>query len=57
MIVVAGIIFGIFYLTVGYIGNKVVDKGTNAARKKKQAAEEPTESESLADRFEKGRKP
>ena len=61
-----GVIFAIFaviiavlMIVVGFIGNKIVDKGSDAIRNKavrKKNSENPSEPESLADRFEKGRK-
>lgn len=61
-----GVIFAIFVviiavlmIVVGFIGNKIVDKGSDAIRNKavrKKNFENPSEPESLADRFEKGRK-
>ena len=61
-----GVIFAIFaviiavlMIVVGFIGNKVVDKGSDAIRNKavrKKNLGNPSEPESLADRFEKGRK-
>lgn len=61
-----GVIFAIFaviiavlMIVVGFIGNKIVDKGSDAIRNKavrKKNLENPSEPESLADRFEKGRK-
>ena len=61
-----GVIFAIFaviiavlMIVVGFIGNKIVDKGSDAIRNKavrKKNLGNPIEPESLADRFEKGRK-
>ena len=61
-----GVIFAIFVviiavlmIVVGYIGNKIVDKGSDAIRNKavrKKNLGNPSEPEKLADRFEKGRK-
>lgn len=61
-----GVIFAIFaviiavlMIVVGFIGNKIVDKGSDAIRNKavrKKNFDNPSEPESLADRFEKGRK-
>ncbi|MDY2872445.1 MAG: hypothetical protein SOT57_07915 [Eubacteriales bacterium] len=61
-----GVIFAIFaviiavlMIVVGFIGNKIVDKGSDAIRNKavrKKNLGNPSEPESLADRFEKGRK-
>ncbi len=44
---------------VGFIGNKIVDKSTDAIRNKavhKKNLEQPDKPENLADRFDKGRK-
>ena len=59
-----GVIFAIFaviivvlMIVVGFIGNKIVDKGSDAIRNKavrKKNFENPSEPEKLADRFEKG---
>ena len=56
-----GVIFAIFaviivvlMIVVGFIGNKIVDKGSDAIRNKavrKKNFENPSEPESLADRF------
>ena len=61
-----GVIFAIFaviiavlMIVVGFIGNKIVDKGSDAIRNKavrKKNFENPSKPEKLADRFEKGRK-
>ena len=61
-----GVIFAIFaviiavlMIVVGFIGNKIVDKVSDAIRNKavrKKNLGNPSEPESLADRFEKGRK-
>lgn len=61
-----GVIFAIFaviiavlMIVVGFIGNKIVDKGSDVIRNKtvqKKNFENPSEPEKLADRFEKGRK-
>lgn len=53
------VFIALLMIVVGYIGNKIVDKGSDAihntaVRKKNQ--ENPSKPESLADRFEKGRK-
>lgn len=56
--IVAGCI-ALLTVVVSYIGNKIVDKSSDAVRNKavrKKNAEKPSEPESLADRFEKGRK-
>ena len=57
--ILCGVCSVIFISTVAYIGNKIVDKSSDAIRNKsvrKQNAEKPRESERLAERFEKGRK-
>lgn len=61
-----GVIFAIFVvviavlmIVVGFIGNKIVDKGSDAIRNKavrKKNLGNPSEAEKLADRFENGRK-
>ena len=61
-----GVIFAIFaviiavlMIVVGFIGNKIVDKGSDVIRNKtvrKKNFENPSEPENLADRCEKGRK-
>ena len=61
-----GAIFAIFavcmavlVIIVGFVGNKIVDKSSDVIRNKavrKKNFENPSEPESLADRFEKGRK-
>ena len=61
-----GVIFAIFaviiavlMIVVGFIGNKIVDKGSDAIRNKAVRMKNlgnPSEPEKLADRFEKGRK-
>ena len=61
-----GVIFAIFaviivvlMIVVGFIGNKIVDKGSDAIRNKavrKKNLGNPNELESLAYRFENGRK-
>ena len=61
-----GVIFAIFaviiavlMIVVGFIGNKIVDKGSDAIRNKavrKKNLGNLSEPEKLADRFEKGRK-
>lgn len=59
IIAIAFVCIGLLVAVVGYIGNKIVDKGSDAIRNKavrKKNAEAPNETESLADRFEKGRK-
>lgn len=59
IIAVAFVCVALLIVVVGYIGNKIVDKGSDALRNKavrKKNLENPSEQESLADRFEKGRK-
>ena len=49
----------VLMIVVGFIGNKIVDKGSDVIRNKtvrKKNFENPSEPEKLADRFEKGRK-
>ena len=53
------VIIAVLMIVVGFIGNKIVDKGSDAIRNKavrKKNFENPSEPEKLADRFEKGRK-
>ena len=52
-------VFKIGIVVVDFIGNKIVDKGLDAIRNKavrKKNLGNPSEPESLADRFENGRK-
>ncbi|MBR6378052.1 MAG: hypothetical protein IKS05_09880 [Oscillospiraceae bacterium] len=52
-------VVAVLMIVVGWIGNKFVDKTTDAVRNKavrKQNAQAPQQSERLADRLEKGRK-
>ena len=59
ILVIAIICMALLMLTVGYIGNKIVDKGTDAIRNKnvrKKNSEHPSEPERLADRYGKGGK-
>lgn len=60
MIVILAIVcVSLLMVVIGFIGNKIVDKGSDAIRNKavrKKNLENPSEPESLADRFEKGRK-
>lgn len=49
----------VLIIGVGYIGNRIVDKSSDAIRNRavrKKNAENPNKPENLADRFEKGRK-
>ena len=54
IIAIAFVCIALLMIVVGYIGNKIVDKGSDAIRNK--AVRNPSEPEKLADRFEKGRK-
>lgn len=59
VIAIAFVCIALLMIVVGYIGNKIVDKGSNAIRNKavrKKNLGNPSEPESLADRFENGRK-
>lgn len=59
IVAIAFVCIGALIVAVGYIGNKIVDKGSDAIRNKavqKKNSENPSEPESLAERFEKGRK-
>ena len=59
IIAIAFVCIALLMIVVGFIGNKIVDKGSDAIRNKavrKKNSENPSEPESLADRFEKGRK-
>lgn len=59
IIAIAFVCIALLMIVVGYIGNKIVDKGSDAIRNKavrKKNLENPNEPESLADRFENGRK-
>ena len=59
VIAIAFVCIALLMIVVGFIGNKIVDKGSDAIRNKavrKKNSENPSEPESLADRFEKGRK-
>lgn len=59
IIAIAFVCIALLMIVVGYIGNKIVDKGSDAIRNKavrKKNFENPSEPEKLADRFEKGRK-
>ena len=56
---IAFVCIALLMIVVGYIGNKIVDKGSDAIRNKavrKKNLGNPSEPESLADRFENGRK-
>lgn len=60
MIVALAFVFiGLLVVVVDFIGNKIVDKGLDAICNKavrKKNLGNPSEPESLADRFENGRK-
>ena len=60
MIVALAFVFiGLLVVVVDFIGNKIVDKVADAIRNKavrKKNLGNPSEPESLADRFENGRK-
>ena len=60
MIVALAFVFiGLLVVVVDFIGNKIVDKGLDVIRNKavrKKNLGNPSEPESLADRFENGRK-
>ena len=59
IIAIAFVCIALLMIVVGYIGNKIVDKGSDAIRNKavrKKNFENPSEPEKRADRFEKGRK-
>lgn len=59
IVALAFVCIGLLVVVVGFIGNKIVDKGSDAIRNKavrKKNFENPSEPEKLADRFENGRK-
>ena len=59
IVALAFVCIGLLVVVVGFIGNKIVDKGSDAIRSKavrKKNLGNPSEPEKLADRFEKGRK-
>ena len=59
IVALAFVCIGLLVVVVGFIGNKIVDKGSDAIRNKavrKKNLGNPSEPESLADRFENGRK-
>ena len=59
IVALAFVCIGLLVVVVGFIGNKIVDKGSDAIRNKavrKKNLGNPSEPEKLADRFEKGRK-
>lgn len=50
------VVSGIIYLTVSYVGNKIVDKGEDAIRnasKRRRNAEDSEKTENLADRYQR----
>lgn len=56
---IAVVCMAVLMLVVGYIGNKVVDKTSDAVRNRtvrKQRTQQTVQQENLADRFQKGRK-
>lgn len=57
MIVILAIVcVALLMLVVGYIGNKVVDKGSDAIRNaavRRKKTEQPPKTESLAERYQK----
>ena len=58
ILIVAIVCMTIVMLVVGYIGNKIVDKGSDTIRNRavrKKNAEQPNEPENLADRFKNER--
>ena len=57
--VIFAVCMAVLVIIVGFVGNKIVDKSSDVIRNKavrKKNFENPSEPESLADRFEKGRK-
>lgn len=59
IIAIVFVCIALLMIVVSFIGNKIVDKVTDGIRNKavrKKNLEDPGESESLAERFEKGRK-
>ena len=57
IVALAFVCIGLLVVVVDFIGNKIVDKGSDAIRNKavrKKNFENPSEPEKLADRFEKG---
>lgn len=59
IVALAFVCIGLLVVVVDFIGNKIVDKGLDAIRNKavrKKNLENPSEPESLADRFENARK-
>lgn len=58
ILVIAIVCMALLMLVVGYIGNKIVDKGTDANRNRtvrRKNAERHSEPENLADRFKNER--
>ena len=59
IVALAFVCISLLVVVVDFIGNKIVDKGLDAIRNKavrKKNLGNPSEPESLADRFENGRK-
>ena len=59
IVALAFVCIGLLVVVVDFIGNKIVDKGLDVIRNKavrKKNLGNPSELESLADRFENGRK-
>ena len=59
IVALAFVCIGLLVVVVDFIGNKIVDKGLDVIRNKavrKKNLGNPNELESLADRFENGRK-
>lgn len=58
ILVIAIVCMALLMLVVGYIGNKIVDKGSDAIRNRtvrRKNAERHSEPENLADRFKNER--
>lgn len=56
IVVIAIVCLALLMLVVGYIGNKVVDKGSDAIRNaavRRKKTELPPETKSLAERYQK----
>lgn len=55
---VFAICIAVLVIIVGFVGNKIVDKSSDAVRNrvvKKRSMQKPSEPEKLSERFEKGR--
>ena len=54
IVAIAFVCIGLLVVVVGYIGNTIVDKGSDALHNKnvRKKKAEPSKSERLADRFE-----